>query len=754
MHHSAVSPRAAFRSVATVGTLLLALAACRDKGTEPPEAGYRLAVRSGVVVSGPATGTLQAVPLFEVEDENGMPVEGVRLLLSSSANAEVPDQAAVTGPDGIARVTIRLGAQPGQAAIVATVARNTRLSAEAEVTIGARPTISGVEPSSFAKGDTVVVSGSDWLSGEVPLVTIGGVRARTVSSTAASVRVVVPPCVSVAGGAQVGVQVALGDVVTTPLAQATLTNPGSALALEPLQGVTVPATLVEQCLALGGPDAEYVIVPQYADPGELHSGEEMQPSQLGFSLITGPGAGPVTQRMRPSLSMAAATPSARTVFERRRREDEARLAPLAAAAGPQPLADGAAPSLQTSAPQTRQFYVLETLSLPERFGRVNARLRYAGDRVLVYEDVAAPAGGFTDTDYQRLGRLFDTRLYELASATFGAPSDVDRNGRVIVLLSPLVNGLAPYPDCMVTGNVHGYFWGRDLILPALPNSNAAEIFYAAVPDPSGESGGCPQSTSNVRESVPATFVHELQHMISYNQHVIARGGRQEADWLNEGLSHIAEELVSRAYELDPSQPRQSPEQLFPDSSQGFIVPNVLNALDYLSAPYASSVTVFEDVGSLSERGGAWLFLRWLGDQKGEGIYRRLVETRSTGWENLQAQANEPFQQMFGDFALALYADLNPNVSRTGLDPRYRFESRDFRQIFQRFYDLGETSSPFPIPAIPISHNETANGAMVQGAMDYYRLTGGTGNTMLRFTARGGGALPAARHPQVGILRIR
>src|SRR5690606_19603318 len=334
---------------------------------------------------------------------------------------------------------------------------------------------------------------------------------------------------------------------------------------------------------------------------------------------------------------------------------------------------------------------------------------------------AAPAGGFTDTDYQRLGRLFDTRLYELASATFGAPSDVDRNGRVIVLLSPLVNGLAPYPDCMVTGNVHGYFWGRDLILPALPNSNAAEIFYAAVPDPSGESGGCPQSTSNVRESVPATFVHELQHMISYNQHVIARGGRQEADWLNEGLSHIAEELVSRAYELDPSQPRQSPEQLFPDSSQGFIVPNVLNALDYLSAPYASSVTVFEDVGSLSERGGAWLFLRWLGDQKGEGIYRRLVETRSTGWENLQAQANEPFQQMFGDFALALYADLNPNVSRTGLDPRYRFESRDFRQIFQRFYDLGETSSPFPIPAIPISHNETANGAMVQGAMDYYRL---------------------------------
>jgi len=249
-------------------------------------------------------------------------------------------------------------------------------------------------------------------------------------------------------------------------------------------------------------------------------------------------------------------------------------------------------------------------------------------------------------------------------------------------------------------------------------------------------------------------VHELQHMISYNQHVIARGGNQEADWLNEGLSHIAEELASRSYELDPSQPRGTPDQLFPDSSQGFIVPNVLNALDYLQLPMLSSVTVFRDLGTLPERGAAWLFLRWLGDQKGDAIFRRLVETRATGWENLEAQSNEPFEQMFGDFALALYADLNPEVDRAELDDRYRFATRDFREIFQRFYDIGETVDPFPIMAGVLSHDGTTNGSMVQGTMDFYRLQGGTGNTVLRFTAQGGGALPSARSPQVGILRVR
>src|SRR5690606_38066134 len=155
----------------------------------------------------------------------------------------------------------------------------------------------------------------------------------------------------------------------------------------------------------------------------------------------------------------AAPPSAQMTFERRRRADEARLSSYAAASGPKPLADGAPPSLQSVAPAQRQFYVLTQLNLPETFARIDARLRYGGERVVVYADENSPADGFNDADYQALGRLFDTKLYTMAAESFGTPSDVDQNGRVIVLLSPLVNSLAPYPDCLVSGTVNGYFWG-------------------------------------------------------------------------------------------------------------------------------------------------------------------------------------------------------------------------------------------------------------------------------------------------------
>lgn len=679
-----------------------------------------------------------------------MPLEGIRLLLSASSGLTLPETVAITGIDGIARVSVTLGSSPAVGSVVATVASRTTATAEIAVTATERPLIETVTPSTFASGDTVEVSGSFWPAGEAATVFAGAFGFRTVSSTPQSVLVVVPPCV---GSGPVQLSVAFGDLVSTQptMAEITLTEEG--MRLSPGQGVTVPAALLEECLRMGGPDAEYVIVPQFGVPGPADAVTAQTPVQTAFRLVTGAGGTPVTSRASFSLGRTP-PPSLQVTFEQRRRLNESLLASQAAAAGPQPLAPGDAPSLQAVAPEQRQFHILETLDEPATFAQITARLRYGGDRVLVYQDLAAPSGGFTDTDFQQLGRLFDSDLYTLAVHSFGAPSDVDNDGRIIVLLSPKVNGLSPYPDCQVSGVVNGYFWGRDLILPALPNSNAGEIFYASVPDPQGSAGGCPQSAASVRQSVPATFIHELQHMISFNQHVMARGGRQEANWLNEGLSHIAEELASLVYELDPGQPRQSPSQLFPDSSQGFIVPNMLNAMDYLQSPTVSSITMFQQLGTLPERGAAWLFLRWLGDQKGPDIYRRLVETRYTGAENVERQAGESFQRLFGDFTLALYADLNPDVDRALLDDRHMFQTRDFRVVFARFHELGELPDPFPISAAALPPDGTTNGTMVPGTMDFFTLQGGPENTLLQYTAPGGGTFPAALFPQVGILRIR
>jgi hypothetical protein len=74
------------------------------------------------------------------------------------------------------------------------------------------------------------------------------------------------------------------------------------------------------------------------------------------------------------------------------------------------------------------------------FASTVGRLRYAGAHVLVYEDRAAPEP-LDPAALQRLGDLFDRTLYELGVTAFGAESDIDGNGRVIVYLTPVVNAL-------------------------------------------------------------------------------------------------------------------------------------------------------------------------------------------------------------------------------------------------------------------------------------------------------------------------
>src|ERR1041385_5197837 len=101
--------------------------------------------------------------------------------------------------------------------------------------------------------------------------------------------------------------------------------------------------------------------------------------------------------------------------------------------------------------------------------------------------------------------------------------------------------------CVTTGFVAGYFFGADLITTApFATGNNAEIFYSIVPDASG-SVSCQHSVSQVTGLVPVTFVHEFQHMISFNQHFLVPAASPEDLWLNEGLSHNAEENGGRTY---------------------------------------------------------------------------------------------------------------------------------------------------------------------------------------------------------------
>jgi hypothetical protein len=500
------------------------------------------------------------------------------------------------------------------------------------------------------------------------------------------------------------------------------------------------------CAQLSADVARYFVVPQYATQGSA-------PQQTAFKVSSGPGSVSVSmasavEEPNPLLTGVPSTSMPRQMeFDSRLRKLE-RDIPLS-------LFDrrGGQKATTTqrvfSAPDSIHNYNVLTSTSGGTFVTTQGRLRYAGQRVYIYEDTGA-FNSFSDSAYAKLGKLVDEVLYPIDTAAFGSPSDQDGNGHIIVLLSQQINKLTPAADCASKGFVAGYFYGYDLSTGT--RANRAEIFYSVVPDPTAKYS-CAHSTSQVLSLTPATFIHEFQHMISYNQHVLVRNAPSEVTWLNEGLSHIAEELGGKYYEDKYPAPlgRASPSQPFPDSAIAFVRPQILNAYSYLQKSTTQSATTFEGLGTLEERGAAWFFLRWLGDQKGPGIYRGLVQTSRTGIDNVADNASESFQALFGDFGIATYADSVDGIPRSSIPSRYRFTSRNTRQLFGYYFPF----KPNPITPTAVACNTSVNGSMLQGTSAYFIVGGTTGcaNAQVSLSSSSGAAITSALSPQVAIFRL-
>lgn len=408
---------------------------------------------------------------------------------------------------------------------------------------------------------------------------------------------------------------------------------------------------------------------------------------------------------------------------------------------------------------TRTFRVLSS-ETTNAFASVTARLAFAGASVLIYIDTLAPTNGFTTDQLQAFGTLFDQTLYPIDTAAFGSPSDVDANGHVIMLMTPAVNGLTRASDCGTSGFVAGFFNEEDLGGSANdPNSNHGEIFYSIVPDPLG-TVSCTHSVANVGLAVPSTFMHELQHLISFSQHVVVHNSQPEYGWLDEGLSIVAEELGSLFYEnkCPGTACRTNPAQIFPDSSQGFVQNFLFDSYVYALRPDTASVTLHSDSdGGFSWRGGDWLLMRWLGDQMPAGFYRKLDENTTTGVANIESVSGQSFPSLFGNFGLSLVTDSLAGLPRTTAPAADRFVTRNVRQLWARLFATSggpDVPRAFPIVLTQVTSDSTAR-SMVPGTSTYFRLDtpAGASTVVVTFASPNGQALSANLKPQVALFRL-
>jgi hypothetical protein len=404
----------------------------------------------------------------------------------------------------------------------------------------------------------------------------------------------------------------------------------------------------------------------------------------------------------------------------------------------------------------RVFHVISNSS-GTAFATVQARLAYAGSDVLIYVDTLAPVNGFTSAQLQAFGQLFDQTLYPIDTAAFGPPTDVDQNGHVVMLMSQVVNALTSSSDCQTQGYISGFFDEEDLGAGSGdPNSNNGEIFYSIVPDPNGTSS-CAHSTDDVGFSVPATFMHELQHLISFSQHVVVHNGNAEYGWLDEGLSIAAEELGSLYYEqkCPGTACRTTSTQLFPDSSQGFIANFLYDSYEYALLPDTASLTLHSDADDgFSWRGGDWLLMRWLGDQLGTGIFKQLDQNTVTGVANIESVSGKAFPALFAAFGLSLVTDSLPGLPRTTAPAANRFVSRNVRVLWNRLFQTSNVPLAYPVQLFAIT-SDTSTAIMYPGTNSYFRLdTPSNQSTVsVQFSGPGGRALSTALHPQLSVFRL-
>jgi hypothetical protein len=321
-------------------------------------------------------------------------------------------------------------------------------------------------------------------------------------------------------------------------------------------------------------------------------------------------------------------------------------------------------------------------------------------------------------------------------------------------------GPTPASTCQTQGYVAGFFNSEDFNNSSDPNSNQGEIFYSVVPDPTG-TVSCVHTVSDLSYSVPATFLHELQHLIDFSTHVVLHGGQPETGWLDEGLSINAEELGSLYYEdkCPPPACRTDPTQIFPDSAEGFVQSFLYDSYQYALLPDTASVTLHSDADNgFSWRGGDWALVHYLGDQYGHAVWRALENGSSIGAANIAAATGQPFAQTFADFGLALYTDSLPGLPRNTAPLADRFVTRNLRQLWARLFTTNgpATDIPYPMPVVlfPIT-SDTTSYAMDPGTMSFYRLDtpDSVATVTIQFSGPGAKPIPSTLDPQLAVFRL-
>jgi hypothetical protein len=495
------------------------------------------------------------------------------------------------------------------------------------------------------------------------------------------------------------------------------------------------------CLGGGSAGAEYTVVPANAGGSANLS-------------VTATGIVPVTGAPAPNLlpggaggsllraSRLAELGAARRFESRLREREVAELTPLIPAArrfaSARKAAAGARRAITPGTPSVGDLMTLNVESSGSctvssvRTGRV-AVVRPS---IIILADTLNPSGGLTTGDYDRIAQRYEDQVVGTVAGHFGAPEDIDTNGRVIAFYTTAVNARTPTGSAPVT---HGYTLRRDLFpSSACPESNQGELIYMAAGDPSGTVNGNARSVAGIDSVAGRTLAHELAHLINASRRLYVNFAPTfEDSWMDEGMAMAAQEFAyHQAAELTTGLNLDYAAVTVDDGTDSrrsfvtYMEPNFATLRNWLRAPEVMATDAM------------WAFLRYSADRKGGNqpdFWYALGNSTTNGWANYEAAIGTPRNPWIRDFFMTIYTD----DALTGLAAEYTSPSWNHRSLYDHLdYDGDRLSDGYPLAVRNPVNGVASTFALSANAASYLRM-GVQANGVAQVTIQANGAAPAS-----------
>lgn len=705
---------------------------------------------SGHGQSATAGSELDEPVVIRVEDANGSGVSGIAVGWTiRQGGGSLSETQQTSDEEGQASTRWTLGASGGAQELEVSVegGPSTMVAATAALPPGSL-TVQSISPSLLVEGETATLTGTGLADASV---TVDDQAAQVLSSSAGSLTFQVPvgECLPTR---PVPVQVSQGaDAVV----QSVPVSPRSTI--EPFQFGTTWMSFGSgakgHCLSLASRStpATYLIgvqsiseVVSSVTPANLQiSSASPLPAGVAALQSLREGVGdPGTQGLaRRELDvtpvaapLAAAPPVPGAALPMPSEEDQAlahaharqmeRNMELLRELGPSARTLDERPALASTALQNVGDQT--TVRVPEScdaYTTINGTVRAVGNHAIWVEDNDRPSGGLSGGDYNALASLYDQLIGPELTRLLGPPTDLDQNGRVVIVLTPEVNDLETTNGFVFTGD----FFPRS----ACDASNQGEYFYMVVPDPNGTTAR-ELSVSQALDLYPRLLAHELTHVIHFGTQIFEAGATSLPEvWETEGLATFVEELVghtatgnSSGQQLGRSAVQEHGQwymSMFYDLAiySGFESPTSRLAqapheCSWLARPPGNGPCV--DPGRLPYGVPASIF-RWIADfawspQTEHQMTRAIASATTHGLPLLAELAGEETEWVLALWAMAVMADGKYFGSGSPT-----FASWNFHDVFSGFH---ATAHPTPMTT---TYDSSVAFNLRGGSMAYFLVQG-------------------------------